>query len=409
MFKENKIPNLFCCDEMLDNYKQEHQTNYEKSNPLRIERISNGIVHPLQLSRVGKVENNEFGGVTDEKLNFIDLSLTKRVSPPNFKINFHDWYKGASLDCSVLDIDYIDEDVVFLGALPKHYGHFILEGLSRLWFCLNPENINYKCVYISGDGEDRFNDCFKLFGLEEESIIKIRKPTRFRTVIVPEQSIRLHDFYHIKYKETIDKIKGGVKPVDIEKVYFSKGKIINNRAVGEASIEEVFLKNGFRTFYPESLNMYEVISILKGCKVFAATSATNLHNSIFMNDDNTFICLNRSAHFHPIQTMIEKMRGLKGIYIDVFIFSSAKNFGDAPCLLGPKKYLFDFFEAYKFNFNKFKLYLKFPLYIYHFIIIAKPRHFIDKKIYPTYIKMKSSKYSVIRLMTRVIRLITRLK
>lgn len=387
MFDKNKIPTLFCGDEMLNNFKKEYQTNYEKSNSLKIERVSNGIVHPLQLSKVGKFENNEFGGVTDKKLNFIDLSLTKRVSPTNFIINFHDWYIGANSDCSISDIDYIDEDVIFLGPLSKHYGHFILEGLSRLWFCLEPESVNYKCVYISGYGEDRFNEFFKLFGLEEKNVIKIRKPTRFRTVIVPEQSIRLHDFYHEKYKETVDKIKEKVESANFEKVYFSKARIKNNRAVGEASIEEVFLKNGFSVFYPESLSIYEMISILKGCKVFAATSATNIHNSIFMNDSNTFICLNRSAHIHPIQTMIERMRSLKGIYIDVFFFSSIKNFGDAPCLLAPTKYLFDFFETYKINFNKFKFYFKFTLFICRFII-AKPLHHFLEYIYPIYIKIK---------------------
>lgn len=390
MFDKNKTQTLFCGNETLYNYKKECQTNYEKSSSLKIERVSNGIVHPLQLSKVGIFENNEFGGVTDKKLNFIDLSLTKRVSPPNFTVNFNDWFKGANTDCNISDIDYIDEDVIFLGALPKHYGHFILEGLSRLWFCLEPESVSHKCVYISGYGKDRFNDFFKLFGLEERRIIKIRKPTRFRTVIVPEQSIRLHDFYHHKYKETVDKIKENVQSGNFEKVYFSKARIKNNRAVGEASIEEVFLKNGFSVFCPESLSLHEMISILKGCKLFAATSATNIHNSIFMNDGNAFICLNRSAHIHPIQTMIERMRRLKGTYIDVFIFSSIKNFGDAPCLLAPTKCLFDFFEAYNFDFNKLKFYLKFPLFICRFIL-AKPRHRILEYIYPIYIKMKGSR------------------
>jgi len=365
---------------MLNNYKQECETDYEKKGPLKIKRVPNGIVHPLQLSKVGGVEKNEFGGVTDEKLNFIKLSLIKRVSPPNFTIKFHNWYTGANPDHSFSDIDYIDESVVFLGALPKHYGHFILEGLSRLWFLLESKEVNCKCVYISGANEDRFNDFFKLFGLKERDIIKITKPTKFRTVIVPEQSIRLHDYYHAKYKDTIDKIKKNIKSENIERVYFSKAKIKNNRAIGEAAIEEVFLKNGFNVFHPEDLSMYEMIAVLKGCKVFAATSATNIHNSIFMNDDNTFICLNRSAHFHPIQTMIERMRYLSGNYIDVFYFSSDRNFGDKPCLLGPTKYLFDFFETYKFSFSRLKFYLKFPLDICHFIF-SKLKYFIYKKLY----------------------------
>ena len=131
--------------------------------------------------------------------------------------------------------------------------------------------------------------------------------------------------------------------------------------------------------------MYEMISILKGCEVFAATSATNIHNSVFMNDGNTCICLNRSAHFHPIQTMIERMRHLKSVYVDVFIFSSVANFGDAPCLLAPTKHLLSFFEANKFVYDKNKLYKKFPRYFYDYITI-KPRRLALNNIYSIYMK-----------------------
>ena len=392
---------IYCNKEMLISYDQEAKTNYKKTNELEVEYISNGVVHPLELSEKLTSEHDFFGGVTDDKLNLVELSILKRVSPPNFKVNFNTWYQGHNPRYDFSNIEYVDEDVIFLGAMPKHYGHFILEGLSRLWFCLGHHEIKLKCVYISTDGEDRFNDLFKLFGLKEEQIIKIEKPTRFKTVIVPEQSIRLHDFYHKKYKETIDKIKENVKPIDIEKVYFSKKRIKNNRAFGEALIEGVFLENDFRVYYPETLSMYDMIAILKGCKVFAATSATNAHNSIFMNDQNEVICLNRSGHFHPVQTMIERMRRLKSIYIDIFYFSSIQNFGDAPCLLYPSKNLLSFLTANNFKFNKTKLFLKFPLYLCGFIIIIWPKQFIFKKIYSRYLIIKPNKN--IKILVKIIK------
>ncbi len=384
---------LFCGDEMLRNYNQERQTGYEKSSPLEVLRIANGIVHPLQLPKTSATDATPFGGVTDEKFNFIELSLTKRVSPSNFVCKFNDWYRGTDPDQIQSDIDFVDEDVVFIGALSKHYGHFILEGLARLWFHLDLGNMEYKCVYISEDGEDRFNECFSLFGIKENNLSKVTKPTKFRTVIVPEQSIRLHDFYHIKYKETIEKIKENIKPAKFQKVYFSKAGIGNNRAVGEASIQDVFLNNDFSVFAPEKLSFYEMISILKGCTTFAATSATNIHNSLFMNDNQTCICLNRSAHFHPIQTMIERMRQLESIYVDVFIFPSIKNFGDAPCLLAPTKHLFDFYESQNFRYHKLKHYISMPRYIFKFMDANLK---LTQALIAVYHRLKTSDSKIIR-------------
>ena len=145
-------------------YKKEVKTNYFKIDPLKIEKVQNGIVHPIQSSNLNYINQKYdiYGGVTDDKLKIIELSLNKMISPNfNNKKTTHIWYKGPSPYCKVSDINFINEDVIFLGALHKHYGHFILEGLSRLWFCLRIRKQNYKFVYISTDGKDRFLDFFK--------------------------------------------------------------------------------------------------------------------------------------------------------------------------------------------------------------------------------------------------------
>lgn len=344
---------IFCTNEMRLNYEIEQKTEYEKKSSLQVQQIFGAVVHPFEAG-----ESCAYGGVTDELFNFIDLGLTKRVSPPNFNCEFTDWYVGANVNMDHSQIDFIDEDVVFIGALPFHYGHFITEGLSRIWYYLDLKNTHLKAVYISEGGEDRFFDFFNCFGIENQNLLKITKPTKFRSVFIPEQSIRLHDFFHFKYKETIDKIKADIPPRSVKKVFFSKSKSGNGRGIGEAPIEEIFSKNDFEVFYPESLSVRETISVLRGCDVFAATSGTNIHNSVFMEDERQIICLNRSAHFHPLQTMIDKMKNLNSIYVDAFIFSSDKNFGNSPCLLFPTTNVLSFFNFHNFRYNKWVLITK---------------------------------------------------
>ena len=381
MVANKDTSNIYCRPFMVNEYLKENNFNYQKFDELKIEKISKGIVHPLNFSDYNAPEKNEYGGVTDENLNFIDLSANKRVKPHFMKGSYpHQWYVGANPNTKLIDINFQDYEVIFLGALHKHYGHFILESLSRLWVCFKIKKSDYKFVYISGDGNDRFTEFFDIFGIKKNNIQKIIKPTQFRSIIIPEPSMRLYDYYHLDYKKIIDKIKENVKASNIEKVYFSKSGIKNNRAFNEKSIESVFARNGFKIFHPEKLSIYEMISILKGCKVFASTSATNNHNAIFMNDKNTFICLNRSAHFHPPQTMIEKMRSLRGIYIDVFYFSSNKNFGDMPCLICPTQNLFDFFKSYNFKFNKFRLYIIFVFNALFFLSFVKLKYLIYKNL-----------------------------
>ena len=137
--------------------------------------------------------------------------------------------------------------------------------------------------------------------------------------------------------------------------------------------------------------------------MFATTSGTIAYNSIFLNDDTTCICLNRSAHFHPIQTMIERMKGLKNIYVDVFIFSSRRNFGDAPCLLAPTRFLFNFYKSESFSFDKFSHFKKMPKYFIDFIWLNITL-WLPRKLIRLYYQMINSDWTIIRFMGKSIRL-----
>lgn len=337
--------------EMRLKYERELATQYERTTPLEMQQIRGGYVFPLEISWTGEPENREYGGVCDDALNFVELSLTKRVSPPNFRCSFNDWYVGASPSFSRATCKYVDEDVIFLGPLHRHYGHFILESVARLWPLMDGRYADMKCVYISDEGEDRFIEFFDLFGLHADRRTRISEPTKFRSVIVPEQSIRLHDFYHLDYKRTIDRIAKTISPIPNQRVYFSKKARKNDRAIGEAAIERILSKNGFSIYYPELMSIHETLAVLQGCETFVATSGTNIHNSVFTKDGTDCICLNRSEHFHPIQIMIDRMKNLNVTYVDAYVWKAGENWSSGPFLLFPGKYLRNFYRQMGFEYH----------------------------------------------------------
>lgn len=388
---------LFCSDTMQAKYAQEARTSYERSTPLEVRSVAGGIVFPLQLSETNEVENKQYGGVCTADLQFVDLSLTKRVSPPNFRCDFHDWFKGASPGVTAEEVEYVDEEVVFIGAMPKHYGHFILEGLSRLWFYLEASNKRFRAVYISDEGEDRFLEFMQFFGIDSENIRKIERPTRFRTVIVPEQSIRLHDYFHENYKLTVDRIKEAVEPVRNEKVYFSKMERKNDRAIGEAPLEKVLSQNGYAIYFPERMSLYETIAVLKGAKTFAATSGTNIHNAIFLEDGASSICFNRSAHFHPIQIMIDRMKRLRPVYVDTFVFDSGRSWSSGPFLLFPTRRMRAFLKSRDFEYGVLSIYKAYPFYFIRYIVRISRRALIDA-LRPMYAKANNSQWRLMKVL-----------
>ena len=349
---------------------EESNVDYVHRGELQVEVVRRGVVHPLERSATGQAENRQYGGVTDEALNFVELSATERVNARRLNAATPPWYTGANPACRPDAVAYIDEDVVFLGPLSKHYGHFILEGIARLWYFLDADHLKrYKAVYIAEPGMDRFNDLFTFFGLPAERLIRIDRPTAFRTVVVPEQSMRLQDRCHPLYKATINRITLRIPPGPHRKVYFSKEMRGNYRGIGEKPMEDVFVRNGYELFYPERLSMFDTLSILKGCESFAASSGTNAHNAVFLNDGAQCISLNRSPHVHPVQTQIDRMKGLDAVYVEAHVSLLPADWSVGPFLFGPTRHVMAFFDHQGFAWERQALQAPFPHYLAEFMKI----------------------------------------
>ncbi|MGI9211902.1 MAG: glycosyltransferase family 61 protein [Methylococcaceae bacterium] len=360
---------LFVSASMLSAWQQEVCYDYE-FHDLHIENISKGIIHPLFRSDTGVGENNEYGGVTTSEFEFVTFSATPRI---NGRYQHYaaapEWYVGANPSLSPDSIPYIDHDVVFIGPLHKHFGHFILESLSRLWFFLEAQNKGYLAAYISSPGDDPFIEFLAFFGINPDRLIRIDSPIQFRSVIVPEPSIRLHDRFHIKYKLCVDRIKESIEPASYKKVFFAKKMRLNHRGIGEQPIVDIFRENGFHIAYPEIISLREMLSLLKGCDTFAASSGSNAHHAIFLRDNVELICLNRSPHIHYPQTMIDRMKGLNTSYVDAYFSVLPADWSTGPFLFGPNKCLLEFFnhKSFAYDYNKL-LYSSLPYFYEYFRI-----------------------------------------
>lgn len=278
--------------------------------------------------------------------------------------------------------------MVWLGYLWDFWGHFLSDSISRLWFLLKETRL--KCCYISSD--ETFLECFNLFGLSSDRMIRITRPTQFKKVIIPDISFCYYDYCYTEYKQTIEKIRKTVNPEGINKVYLSRSNY--GGTFGENLLEEIFKKEGFKIFYPELLSIKDQISIMKGAKIVAGISGTAMHNVLFSEDGIKCINLNRSDTISKMQCAIDEMKDLDAVYIDVFqnilpIASSAQ-----PYLVGVTPQLLNFFKDNEINFRykngRFKniYYKDFAKDILYFMDLWAKVNIKERSTLPEYISRK---------------------
>ena len=382
-FQKKSMNNLF---EKINSH------NFFLDRPLEILHHKHSTLFPIKKINTSLLKKgvtvNLCGGLLKSDMTFCDFAKTIRIPPDYSDLVFNDWYINPPLNKEAIqNYNYIDEDVVFIGPMSVHYGHFITEGLSRLWLLLDNNYKDLKIAYISEAERDKFNEFFLLFGIKKSNIIRINEPTKFKSIIVPEPSIRLHDYCHEMYGETITQILKNVKLIDEKDIFLTKKATRwTGKSIGEKYIQKVFLRNGFEIVCPEEYSIDEFLSLMLSAKTLVASSGTSAHNAVFMKKQSELICLNRSDHHHHLQIMINKIRDLKVTHVDTsFNVFNNPNLANGPFNIVITSYLLDFLkrESFKLPSKLFIAYTFLKSTSYYLLYTF----FLQKMIY-TFMKIK---------------------
>jgi len=261
----------------------------------------------------------------------------------NFNGNIVKHYDG--------DCEYCDEDVLYIGMMFGVWGHCLTDFLSHVWPMLDKKYS--KIVYLGVSPDSKMpNNYFRLLealGGEENTIVRITRPTQFRSVCFGEPSMmspaaaadgdEFHRYYTKEYSDTIDRV------IDYyNKKYVSINSVESNMAIylsrqgwkrgcvdfGEYLIEEAFFKSwGCRIVHPEELSLEEMIQMLSRCSTLIATEGSVAHNSLFLKKGARLISIRKGDYINGYQTVINQVRDLETTYIDAN-YTYIYPFGDEP-------------------------------------------------------------------------------
>lgn len=229
------------------------------------------------------------------------------------------------------EVGWIDKDVIFIGDFFSVYGHAITDNLKKIWFLKTKEAQEVlakggELIYITFHGQELAPFVLRLFELAGVDISKahyITAPTRFRQVIVPDNSLVLNGdrrYFAEEFRHTIEVIKnnaGKEKYPTYDKVYFSRTAMHQRRDYGEKIVEEEFRRHGYHIIHPEQLSLEHQIQLAANCKEFVATMGSVSHTSIFCTERTQIILLLKSNYYNGYQTMINEFAHADVTLIDI--------------------------------------------------------------------------------------------
>lgn len=288
-----------------------YNTPFQYRENLQIWRGNNATVLPLRESAPGDPVLFGRGGVTDENGVYVPLSgIETRVMG----------------DYPVERKEFRDEKVVYCGYLINHWGHFLVEAATRLWYVLEAEQDVDKYVFFLEEGAQReikgnFRRFFELLKIWDKLEI-ISVPTTYREVIVPEIAFRCMQWYSPKFLRIFDTIAQNitVEPnwEQPEKVFFTRSQFAkgNHFDFGMDCLDNYFSRNGYQVLAPETVTLDQMIYFIRGAKEVATISGSCHHNMLFAQDGQKLTIVERLVINTDYQVSINQMRQLDVTYID---------------------------------------------------------------------------------------------
>lgn len=344
---------------------QETQKNRNVLDDISVTVIENGCILPGN-TNVDHSLAWGAGGVLDQEGNYIEKS--------GVALAF-----GGKYDYDIDDMDCLDEEVIHINIIPKHWGHFLVDAVCRLWYLLE-NNSGCKITYCSWKFPEQqiygnFLEFFKLLGISEDRLICIKKPTKVKKIYIPDATFKFCGDYNEKYRRVLSKVCDAVSDdmvkENCKKVYLTRTQLKKAKfyETGEKEIESVFRRNGFEIISPEKLTLSQQIALFKNVDMIASLSGTLPHNIVFTKPNTKLIILNRTCLSNLPQIGFNELFEGNVTYIDVYNRSIEKKpviYGEGPlwveCNSNLETWLTD--NGYEYRISNFRK------------VIAKIRNFI---------------------------------
>ncbi len=317
---------------MVHNFRNSHDM-YRMMRPMEVANVPNGIILPQMQVSDGPMWG--LGGVCDEAGEFVPLSYYNGGWATHG--GKYDWDEETYMDC----------DVVYFGMFFNHWGHFLVDLIGRLWYFVQNKGQKIKLAYLgTEEPKGNFLEFFSLLGIEQEDLIHISSPTRFKNVIVPEFACKSCVWYSNEYRSIFDSMietveQEGYVPENLpslEKVYFTRlafGKA-RQTEIGEVKLSKWLATNGFSPIPPERLSIRDQIYVWNHAGHIACLDGSIPISIAFSNNPDLTLTIMHKTHLEHLNVELYLlMRPCKVTFLDTYwepFKNYPKNIGAGPFL-----------------------------------------------------------------------------
>jgi Glycosyltransferase 61 len=221
----------------------------------------------------------------------------------------------------------VDRKFMHGGLISGHYGHFLTDCISRLWYAFKDYELPILCQgYFQPHIKRNFLDYFlNSINLDRERFISFQKPIQFREIVIPHPTFRSSTEIFSTHKFLPEAVAADLLPEKTKKteqpLYFSRRKLTKNNSFrsiqNEDKLEKILRSKNFAIAYPEYLSLEEQIHLINKHEVLIGVCGSALHSVLFdLSSSINLVCLTDNTFSNNNFILIDAIKRSKSAYIN---------------------------------------------------------------------------------------------
>ncbi|SEN50416.1 Protein of unknown function [Loktanella fryxellensis] len=261
----------------------------------QITRVEGGLVIPPPKGDQNR--SVQKSGVLDADGGFVERSIT--------------WRNGTQVNVeppmpAAADIADLPGRWMYAGPLFGHFGHFLVESISRLW-ALDQLRGQIDGIVFTPKFQNRPQHILSVYQPMLESlgvdvkILNIEDPTRVETLFVPQQGFGMFEMIEgaPEFRDFINANAGrDVTPEGPEKIYISRSALPPARGslLGEKRLEALLEDEGYTIYHPQKDSFATQMATYKAARYVISVDGSPLHMTGLVGDSGQKVaCIARRA------------------------------------------------------------------------------------------------------------------
>lgn len=223
--------------------------------------------------------------------------------------------------------DAPDLDYLYVGNFVSHYGHFLIDTLSRFWPLLRDPDREFVLLAHTPWQDTPWQDVPAIgeilarFGRTAHDVVTFAVPHRIRRMTIPDSSFVERSRAHVVFGEVmrfVGRPFWSPELVDRETrpAYLSKSRLAGgvSRLVDEADLERKLERRGFDVIYPETLSLPEQVALFARRRFIVGTAGSALHTALMSAPGRRILALNIHQHLHANYALFDRLGGQRAFY-----------------------------------------------------------------------------------------------